>query len=787
MPFALAMALLVAALNLGLWHLLHADLQAFDQRAPVAGLSYNGAGRWQSPLEGQQATAGALAQDLELMARHTRRIRTYSAADTPALPELARQNGLEVILGAWIDERLDSNQRELTAAIALARTHTNIRQLIVGNETQLKAKLPPNRLVAYLEQARSALRSTSVQVSTAEPWHVWLAQPQLARHVDFIAIHVLPYWEGESIETAVETSLAQIARVQARFPGRQVLVAEIGWPSNGPPMGQARATPANQALFIRGFLQQAQALGIDYVLIEAFDQPWKIATEGRAGAYWGLWDTWRQPKFALAGPVLTDPYWQRKAWAASLLGLAMALPFLLAAPGLRLAGRITLCATAQAIASLGVILLSIPLAHYLTATDVLGLLLVVLALAFISATLLAQAFEFVERFWPGQPQPSTEEPAPVGAAAPFISIHLACANEPPAMVMHAVDALLALDWPAFELIVVDNNTTDPQARQTLARWMAARRDARLRFAQFAVLPGFKAGALNHALTRTDPAAQWIAVVDADYVVDPQWFRVLLPQLQNPSVGVVQAPQAHRNWAASRFDRMMNWETEGFFRIGMHHRHARNAIIQHGTMSLVRAADLHRLRWNEHCICEDTELGLRLLRDGHRAVYVDRVLGTGLLPQDFAAYGRQRKRWALGAMQILQTACRVAAGPLAADLGAALPLPGRLAALAGRRTAPAVLDHHDHLQPWHGLPAEQCGAAAVAVCCPAACVLHRPLADRASALHALCSLWPGRPPGWRSGRHGTVAPHRTRCAAGAARERRRVRDHAQVGSQPGRSR
>jgi hypothetical protein len=99
--------------------------------------------------------------------------------------------------------------------------------------------------------------------------------------------------------------------------------------------------------------------------------------------------------------------------------------------------------------------------------------------------------------------------------------------------------------------------------------------------------------------------------------------------------------------------MMNWETEGFFRIGMHHRDERNAIIQHGTMTLVRAADLRRLGWNEDCICEDTELGLRLLQSGHRAVYVDRQLGTGLLPRDFSAYARQRKRWAQGAMQIFR--------------------------------------------------------------------------------------------------------------------------------------
>jgi len=665
---ALTIGLAAAAANLGLWQLLHLELKAPDHDGPVAGLAYNGSGRWQSPLEGQKPAAEDIDADLSLLARHTGRIRTYSAADHPELPALAQRHGLELMLGAWLDARLDSNQREMAAAIALARSHDHVRRLIVGNETQLKANLPFNRLVAYLEQARTALRSTPVKVSTAEPWHVWLTQPQLARHVDFIAIHVLPYWEGESIDTAVQTALAQIARVQARFPDHAVVVAEIGWPSNGPPLGRARATAANQALFVRDFLQQARARGIDYFLIEAFDQPWKIASEGRAGAYWGLWDTWRQPKFALRGPVLSDPHWAEKAWAASGLGLVLALPFVLGAPRLRLAGNVAMCVAAQAIASLGVILLSIPLAHYLGAVEVLGLVLVAAALAFIGATLLAQAFEFVERFWPPRPLRQAAPTTTTPGETPFVSIHLACANEPPAMVMQAVESLLALDWPAFELIVVDNNTADPRARQLLARRMAECQDARLRFAQFVHLPGFKAGALNQALALSSPAAQWIAVVDADYVVDPGWFRALRSHLEDPSLGLVQAPQAHRQWNGRPFDRMMNWETEGFFRIGMHHRHERNAIIQHGTMSLVRAAPLRRLRWNEDCVCEDSELGLRLLREGCRAVYVDRVLGSGLLPADFVAYARQRRRWALGAMQILRLHARSLLGRSPLTLG-----------------------------------------------------------------------------------------------------------------------
>ena len=651
---ALALGLVLALLNAAAWGLLQAQVPAPDHIGPLAGLSYSGAGRWDSPLAGERPDHERIAQDLALLSRHTRRIRTYAASDHPELPALAREHGLEVLLGAYLSDRLDHNQRELRAAIAQAQAHANVRRVLVGNETQLTARLPPNRLAGYLDQARTALRGTGVQVSTAEPWHVWLARPQLALHVDFIAIHVLPYWEGEAVDTAVQTALAQIERVRARFPGREVLVAEVGWPGNGPPVDRARATPANQALFVRGFVHEATARGIDHVLIEAFDQPWKIATEGRAGAYWGLWDTWRNPKFAFTGPVQADPHWPHKAALAAVLGIAWALPFLLAAPGLRLAARVALAAAAQAIASLAVILLAIPLSYYLTGTDLLGLLLVLAALAFICATLLAQSFEFVERFWapPAAPVPAAAA-APATSAPPFVSVHLACANEPPEMVIEAVQSLLALDWPAFEVVVVDNNTADAQVRQRLAQWAATLPDARLRFAQFERLPGFKAGALNQALALTSPQAQWVAVVDADYVVDPQWLRAVQTHLQDPGVGIVQAPQAHRHWAGTRLQRMMNWETEGFFRIGMHHRAVRNAIVQHGTMSLVRADDLRRLRWREQGVCEDTELGLRLLREGRRAVYVDRVLGAGLLPADFVAYARQRRRWALGAMQILR--------------------------------------------------------------------------------------------------------------------------------------
>jgi cellulose synthase/poly-beta-1,6-N-acetylglucosamine synthase-like glycosyltransferase len=282
------------------------------------------------------------------------------------------------------------------------------------------------------------------------------------------------------------------------------------------------------------------------------------------------------------------------------------------------------------------------------------------ALAMIAAILLVQAFEFAELFWPGSLRHQAAlRPLPAGAPAPFVSIHLACCNEPPAMVIATIDRLLALDWPAFEVLVVDNNTGDPALWEPVQAHVNGHRAAAPRagqttssgpglcFFHLPSWPGYKAGALNVALAQSDPRAEWVAVVDADYLVKPGWLRALAGYFSDPTVAVVQSPQAHRDWAGSHLRRMMNWEYDGFFRIGMHHRQERDAAIQHGTMTLIRAAALRSVGgWDAGSVCEDTELGLRLLRQGLRVVYVDEVLGTAwcraTLPPISASAGAGRR-------------------------------------------------------------------------------------------------------------------------------------------------
>jgi cellulose synthase/poly-beta-1,6-N-acetylglucosamine synthase-like glycosyltransferase len=146
----------------------------------------------------------------------------------------------------------------------------------------------------------------------------------------------------------------------------------------------------------------------------------------------------------------------------------------------------------------------------------------------------------------------------------------------------------------------------------------------------------------------------VAVIDSDYIVEPNWLRDLASQFVNPSVSIVQAPQDYRDDGDNMFKAMCYAEYRGFFYIGMVTRNERNAIIQHGTMTMVRKSTLEEVDgWAEWCITEDAELGLKIFEKGYEAAYTATSYGRGVMPDTFIDFKKQRFRWAYGAMQILR--------------------------------------------------------------------------------------------------------------------------------------
>ncbi|GGE13383.1 hypothetical protein GCM10011529_19690 [Polymorphobacter glacialis] len=278
-----------------------------------------------------------------------------------------------------------------------------------------------------------------------------------------------------------------------------------------------------------------------------------------------------------------------------------------------------------------------------------------LMLALLTANAVIAAIAIALRFLPAapagaMPAPTARaEPASEFGPTPMVSVHLPVHDEPAAMVIATLDALARLDYPAFEVIVIDNNTPDRESWLPVERHCAAL-GPRFRFVHRDGVTGAKAGALNIAAAMMHPAARYIAVVDADYNVLPGFLARAVAAAHHHRADYVQFPQ--RYWFAPAAAPVAD-ELGDYFTAVARPASDRGGILLTGTLSLVAAEWLHRIGgWPTAHLTEDAELGLRLRGAGARGVFVDETAGHGQLPRDLTGLIMQRDRWAAGNIQAL---------------------------------------------------------------------------------------------------------------------------------------
>jgi len=622
-----------------------------DWEGTLRGVSYSPFNRYESPLYQDRVDQASISADLDILGSHTKSIRTYGANENQApVISIAAERGLDVTAGAWISGDIIQDQEEIDHLIALTRERRNITRVIVGNEAILRNDVTPEYLQARIRQVKAAV---NVPVSTAEPWHVWVDNPELGERVDFIAAHILPYWEGIARKDSVNFAKERYNDLRTLFPDKHILIAEVGWPKDGRIRKSAVPSKSNVEIFLRDFVKWADQEKIDYVVIEAFDQPWKVATEGGVGAYWGLFAADRSQDVKFTGPIQTFDSWLLLSFLSFALSAPLILWFRRRLPEISVPGKLFLSGLWQVLVLCLVWVILRYSELYWSTSALFAILVLAPAMILLCLVVMTEGVEFAEVLWRRKKRELLPARHIGSGYAPRVSIHVAACNEPPDMVIETLNALSRLDYPNFEVLFIDNNTKDP------ALWRPVqdhceRLGSRFRFHHFDEMKGFKAGALNFALTETDPNAEIIAVIDSDYQVEPNWLADLVPEFQQPKTAIVQAPQDYRDGHENLFKRVCYWEYANFFQVGMIHRNERNAIIQHGTMTMIRKSVLQEVgNWGEWCICEDAELGLRVFEAGYEAQYTNQSYGRGVMPDTFSAYRKQRFRWAYGAMQIMK--------------------------------------------------------------------------------------------------------------------------------------
>lgn len=309
---------------------------------PAQCLSYTPFRDFESPLDAAtRASAARIEEDLAKLAKVTGCIRTYGVDNgLDAVPQIAQRLGIKVLQGVWLGRDRRKNRVQIDTVIDLVRRFgSTISAIVVGNEVLLRGELAAGDIAAALAEVKAA---TGKPVTYADVWEFWLRNGELAAAVDFVTIHILPYWEDFPV--AADLAAAHVdavrARVSAAFPGREILVGEVGWPSAGRMREGALPSPSNQARVLSEVMERARAGNYRVNLIEAFDQPWKRALEGTAGGYWGLFGAARrEPKFAVGAPVSDHPWWRwQLALGVALAGCVFAAALAAGGRGLAKAG-----------------------------------------------------------------------------------------------------------------------------------------------------------------------------------------------------------------------------------------------------------------------------------------------------------------------------------------------------------------------------------------------------------------------------------------------------------------
>ncbi|MGZ8160414.1 MAG: glycosyltransferase family 2 protein [Methylobacter sp.] len=648
----IALALLVF-INFSIWSYVNNPLQLQPWTKTTMGVTFDPMRKQDTQTSNTFPSEADIDSDLSLLANKVHAVRTYSVLKgLDKVPELAAKHNLNTTVGAWIDDNLEKNRQEIETLINVSRQNNpKIVRVMVGNEVLLRRNVSEDALIEYIREVK---RNTWRPVSTSETWDMWIAHPKLVDEVDFIAVHILPYWEGIAAEDAVDYVFDRYHDVQKAYPNKPIVITEVGWPSDGQPFKHATASVSNQAKFLREFLNRADAEKVTYYIVEAFDQPWKMSLEGSAGAYWGVFNADRQPKYPMDSDVIAMPNWEHWATGAAVFSVILMALFLFTRSSMKLPGLLFFGLIANLAASTIFWSVSIGAQQYQTNITMIFWGILILMQVMAAVILLIESLEIAEVIWhrktartfqPLKPSPDFKYPK--------VSLHLPIHNEPPEMVRMTLEALDKVDYPNMEVLVMDNNTKDPAVWEPV-KVDCERLGPKFRFFHLENWPGFKAGAINHALEQTAPDAEIIAVIDSDYILSPDWLNCMVPYFDNENVGFIQSPQDYRDRDQSAFKSFCYWEYAGFFNIGMVQRNEYNAIIQHGTMTMIRKSALLEVgKWSEWCICEDSELGLRLYEAGYDSVYVKDSFGKGVMPDTMSGYMTQRYRWVYGAMQIIK--------------------------------------------------------------------------------------------------------------------------------------
>lgn len=237
---------------------------------------------------GTLITEQQVKQRLALIAPHVNWIRTFSCTEgNQLIPKVAKEFGLKVLTGIWLDDDLENNELELQNAIELAQSGL-VDLLAVGNEVLLRGDLTESQLISYIQRAKKSCQGTAV--GYVDAYFEFVDHPKVTEQCDVIFANCYPFWEGYPAEHALVYMKEMYRQAVLAADGKPVIISETGWPDVGTPFKQSVPSQTNAMRYFINAYQWAEQENIPLFYFSSFDESWKVDDEGDVGAYWGVWD-----------------------------------------------------------------------------------------------------------------------------------------------------------------------------------------------------------------------------------------------------------------------------------------------------------------------------------------------------------------------------------------------------------------------------------------------------------------------------------------------------------------
>ncbi len=244
---------------------------------------------------GDIITSEQVNRRIQILKPYTKWIRSFSCIEgNENIPRIAHQNGMKTLVGAWLGNDLELNEKEIESLITLAKEGC-VDIAAVGNEVMYRGDLTEDQLLEYINRVKKAL--PNLPVGYVDAYYEFSHRPRITEVCDVILTNCYPYWEGCPIEYSLNHMKSMFGSAKDAGQGKRVIITETGWPSEGGFLKGAIASNENAMKYFIETVTWCKLNNIENFYFSSFDESWKVGPEGEVGAYWGLWDKHEKLKF----------------------------------------------------------------------------------------------------------------------------------------------------------------------------------------------------------------------------------------------------------------------------------------------------------------------------------------------------------------------------------------------------------------------------------------------------------------------------------------------------------